>query len=57
MELLSVKEWQVLELIVDGASYAETAEKLGIPEKAVDNAMQRIRRKMRGISQNGDSTE
>ncbi|MEE5993125.1 MAG: sigma-70 family RNA polymerase sigma factor [Oscillospiraceae bacterium] len=49
MEMLSDKEWQVLELIVDGATYAETAEKLGIPEKSVDNAMQRIRRKMRGL--------
>ena len=51
MELLSDKEWQVLELIVGGATYAETAEILGIPEKSVDNAMQRIRRKMRGIYQ------
>lgn len=56
MDLLSDKEWQVLELIVEGASYAETAQKLGIPEKSVDNAMQRIRRKMRNIYED-NSTE
>ncbi len=57
MEVLSDKEWQVLELIVDGASYAETAEKLGISEKSVDNAMQRIRRKMRSVHDVNSSAE
>ena len=49
MALLSAREWEILQCIMDGSSYAETAEKLGIAEKAVDNAMQRIRRKMRAV--------
>ena len=57
MELLSDKEWKVLELIVEGASYAETAKKLGISEKSVDNAMQRIRRKMRSVHHEESSAE
>lgn len=57
MEMLSDKEWQVLGLIVEGATYAETARKLGISEKSVDNAMQRIRRKMRSVSHGESSTE
>ncbi|HAJ97506.1 MAG TPA: RNA polymerase subunit sigma-70 [Ruminococcus sp.] len=57
MEMLSDKEWQVLGLIVEGATYAETARKLGISEKSVDNAMQRIRRKMRSVPHGESSTE
>jgi DNA-directed RNA polymerase specialized sigma24 family protein len=32
--------------IIDGYSYAETAERLGITEKSVDNARQRIKLKI-----------
>ncbi|MBR3631370.1 MAG: sigma-70 family RNA polymerase sigma factor [Oscillospiraceae bacterium] len=49
MAMLSAREWDILQSIMDGASYAETAARLGISEKAVDNAMQRIRRKMRAV--------
>ncbi len=49
MAMLSDREWQILQCIMDGSSYAETAEKLSVNEKAVDNAMQRIRRKMRAV--------
>ena len=49
MAMLSDREWQILQCIINGSSYAETAEKLHISEKAVDNAMQRIRRKVRAV--------
>ena len=49
MAMLSAREWEILQCVMDGASYAETAARLGIAEKAVDNAMQRIRRKMRAV--------
>jgi len=49
MALLSDKEWEILQCILNGASYARTAEMLGISTKSVDNAMQRIRRKMRAV--------
>ena len=43
---LSSFEKQVLRLYLDGLSYAEAAQNLGTNTKAVDNAMQRIRRKL-----------
>lgn len=49
MAMLSDREWQILQCIIEGSSYAETAKKLHISEKAVDNAMQRIRRKVRAV--------
>lgn len=44
---LSPKERQVLRFYLGGCTYQETAERLGIPQKAVDNAIQRIRRKLK----------
>jgi len=44
---LSDVERRVFILVIGGASYKVTAEKLGISEKSVDNAMQRARRKIR----------
>ncbi len=44
---LSGTERGVFSMVIRGASYRETAEKLGISEKSVDNAMQRARRKIR----------
>lgn len=49
MALLSDREWEILQCVMNGASYAETAARLEISPKAVDNAMQRIRRKMRAV--------
>lgn len=49
MALLSAKEWEILQCIMSGASYAQTAEMLKISQKSVDNAMQRVRRKMRAV--------
>ena len=39
-------EYQVCILIYGGASYAQTAQQLGISVKSVDNALQRARRKL-----------
>jgi len=47
MALLSEKEWTILQTVLEGNTYMQTAEKLGITVKSVDNTMQRIRRKMR----------
>ena len=54
MALLSDKEWEILQCILNGASYAHTAEILHISVKSVDNAMQRIRRKMRAVQQDAE---
>lgn len=45
--ILSEKERKIFSLCIQGMSYRETAGKLGISEKAVDNAMQRARNKIR----------
>lgn len=43
---LTEMEYQVFQMWMSGFSYAEIADHLGITTKAVDNAVQRIRRKM-----------
>ena len=43
---LSKLEREVLAQYLDGLSYAEIAEKLEKPEKSIDNAIQRIRKKL-----------
>ena len=45
-QLLSLREWSVLEQYLKGKSYQEISEHLGITPKAVDNALQRVRRKL-----------
>ncbi len=45
-ELLSSLESEVLNLYVEGCSYQEIAEVLGRHVKSVDNALQRIKRKL-----------
>lgn len=45
--VLSTVERQVFCFCIQGHSYAETAEKLGMSVKSVNNAMQRSRRKIR----------
>lgn len=49
MAMLSNKEWDVLQCILHGCSYEQTAKQLKISLKSVDNAMQRIRKKMRAV--------
>ena len=46
---LSEREWQVLQLFLNGHSYRQIAEKMSISEKSVNNTMQRVRKKLRGI--------
>ncbi len=45
-ELLSKFEWRVMNLFLDGKSYSEIAKKLGKSEKSIDNALQRIKKKV-----------
>jgi RNA polymerase sporulation-specific sigma factor len=47
--VLSPAESRTLQLCMQGMSYRSAAEKLGVSEKAVDNAMQRARRKLRHL--------
>ena len=44
---LSTFEKQVLEMYLDGDGYIEIGEKLNKPSKSIDNALQRIRKKVR----------
>ena len=46
--VLSELETRVLALYVDGRSYQEIAEELGRQVKSIDNALQRIKRKLAG---------
>jgi RNA polymerase sporulation-specific sigma factor len=47
-ELLSGLEVDVLRLFVEGKSYQEIGEELGRHVKSIDNALQRIKRKVDG---------
>jgi RNA polymerase sporulation-specific sigma factor len=49
-EELSSFENEVLRLFMVGCSYNEIANKLGKKPKAIDNAIQRIRKKLNGVS-------
>ncbi|MDR1065209.1 MAG: sigma-70 family RNA polymerase sigma factor [Oscillospiraceae bacterium] len=51
---LSKLESIVLKLYLDGYSYGEMSEKLGRPYKSVENAIQRIRRKLARFITSGD---
>ena len=54
---LSKLEKQVLNLYLEGFSYREIARRLSKDEKAVDNAVQRIRRKLAQTLTPGDISE
>ena len=45
-EILSDLEWKVLMSYLDGKSYQEIAEDLGRHVKSIDNALQRVKRKL-----------
>ena len=45
-ELLSSLEWKVLMYYLEGKSYQEIAEDLGRHVKSIDNALQRVKRKL-----------
>ena len=46
LQCLSKFEIKVLDLYLDGLSYREIADKLGKSAKSIDNAVQRIRKKL-----------
>ena len=48
--LLSGLEQETLTLYLSGLSYEEMAQRLHCSTKAVDNALQRVRRKLRNSS-------
>lgn len=48
-KVLSAFEKQVVTRLKDGRGYKEIAEELGKPPKSIDNAIQRIRRKLSGF--------
>lgn len=48
-EKLSVFENEVIKLYIVGESYSEIASKLGKTPKAIDNALQRIRKKLKNF--------
>lgn len=54
---LSRYEREILSLFLQGASYREMALSTGRSEKSVDNAVQRIRRKLARYPDLGDSSE
>lgn len=45
-EILSTLEWQVLVYYLEGKSYQEIANDLGRHVKSIDNALQRVKRKL-----------
>lgn len=45
-ELLSPKEMEILTVYLQGKSYQEISEQLGISHKSIDNALQRVKRKL-----------
>ncbi|MBR0028377.1 MAG: RNA polymerase sporulation sigma factor SigH [Clostridia bacterium] len=56
-KVLSKLEAQVLVLHLEGLSYSEIAARLGKDVKAVDNAVQRIKKKLNGALMSNDGTE
>lgn len=46
---LTEYEHRVLELYLTGNSYRDIADALGVTQKSIDNALQRIRRKLAGL--------
>jgi len=45
-EILSSFEWEVLSLYLNGKSYTEIAKELNKPVKSIDNALQRVKKKV-----------
>ena len=54
---LSPLERRVLALYLEGMSYREIADRLGKVEKSVDNAVQRIRKKLAQQLNHGEFSE
>ena len=47
--VLSKRELEIFKLFLCGLRYEQMAERLHITEKSVDNAMQRVRRKLKSV--------
>ena len=47
--LLSEKEWKIFRLFLRGSTYDQMARQLNISQKTVDNALQRVRRKLKSV--------
>ena len=56
-EQLSSMEKQVLKLYLEGGSYEEIAEEMGRSEKSVDNAIQRLKKKLKKVEKSVDTKE
>ena len=52
---LSSMERQVLKLYLEGGSYEEIAEEMGRSEKSVDNAIQRLKKKLKKVEKSVDT--
>jgi RNA polymerase sporulation-specific sigma factor len=46
---LSEQEWKVFQLFLTGMAYNQMALNLGVTVKSVDNAMQRVMRKLKSV--------
>ncbi|HHY18081.1 MAG TPA: RNA polymerase sporulation sigma factor SigH [Firmicutes bacterium] len=55
-EILSDLEWQVLNSYLDGKSYLEIADELQRHVKSIDNALQRVKRKLERFLDSKNST-
>ena len=47
--VLSDLEYRIFELYLGGYSYAEISKQIGRPEKSVDNALRRVKEKLKRI--------
>jgi len=56
-EILSDLEWRVLMAYLDGKSYQEIADELGRHVQSIDNALQRVKRKLERFLQNRSQVE
>ena len=54
---LSSLEKKVLALYLEGMSYGQIAEQIGRPEKSVDNAIQRLKKKLKKVEKSVDTRE
>ena len=54
---LSSLEKKVLALYLEGMSYGQIAEQIGRPEKSVDNAIQRLKKKLKKVEKSVDTQE
>ena len=54
VEILSELEWKVLMAYLEGKSYQEIASDLNRHVKSIDNALQRVKRKLERYLENRD---